>query len=507
MKCSMTPADQRRSAHAPGTSCSSGRSQAGWPRAAAQALGHGDLEAPALSWALQLNRVDPQSGLTRSVRRPSVAGAEAQPVLVQAGARCLHGSQAGSSDSRPFDTQGSCREGSGRGVLRLWASGGPARLGAVLPAAPCEGEPWPLAPHGSSRTARPTRLIPHSSSGTAHPAHLIPHSSSPTACPARLIAHSSSCPAHPARLAPHACRCPGVRWVGSGAGRESGKQETGSAEHCSRATRNRAQAKNSSRAAPGVGQPLFGREGVLPPPVEPLGHSPRARRKLPGELPGSCGAGPAIREEEPRRGRGLGEEPSKHHEEQKQHGAEGCGACWHGMGKGRGLSQSQAPRGPGCLPRLLQGAGAACTLTGNTQCCGDRGPPATAGWAPRAPRQPDLSFLGSSMAEGPRLRRGLTPLPMVSRASIPTPADGDGTGSRGPRTAPASSPSPAVSPAPASAAVVPGNGGSGWETGRMGGPRFSPRPRTHHEAAARPAARGAGTEEEPRLCCRPGAAA
>lgn len=99
--------------------------------------------------------------------------------------------------------------------------------GAVLPAAPHE--------EAHARAAGPTWLIPHTSSCTAHPA--------------RLVLHDSSHTAHPTRLAPHR-----VQWVGSGAGRESGKQETGSAEHRSRATSDGARAKNSSGAAPGAGQ-------------------------------------------------------------------------------------------------------------------------------------------------------------------------------------------------------------------------------------------------------------
>lgn len=111
---------------------------------------------------------------------------------------------------------------------------------------------------------------------------------------------------------------------------------------------------------------------------------------------------------------------------------------------------------------------------------GDRRPAVTRGWASRAPWQLDLSFLCSSMAEGPRLRRGLALLPAVCRPSVPTPSNGDRAGSRGPRTAPASSPSPAASPALALAATMLANGGSGWEMGRTEGPRFSPRTRTHH---------------------------
>lgn len=67
--------------------------------------------------------------------------------------------------------------------------------------------------------------------------------------------------------------------------------------------------------------------------------------------------------------------------------------------------------------------------------------------------------------------------------------------------APASSPSPATSPAPASAAAMPGNGGSGWETGGTEGPRFSPQPHTHREAAVCPAVRGARAAGEPCLFC------
>lgn len=424
------------------------------------------------------------SGPTGAVRGPLVAGAEAQPVPAWARACCPRGAQAGSSDSRRFDTQGAAGKAAvggprGRGRLELLRGCGLC----------CRQRPAKRSRGHQPHRARPARLAPHGSSHTAHPARLIPHGSSHTA--------------HPGRLAPRARRGPGVRWVGSGAGRESGKQETGSAEHRSRATRNRAQAKNSSRAAPGVGPPLLGREGALPLPAEPLGHGPHARSELPGELPGSRGAGPAVQEGESRRGRGSGEEPSKHRTEQKRHGAEGRGACPRGMGKGRGLSHPRAPRGPGCL----QGAGAAYAPTGNTQRWGDQGPPGTTGWAPRAPRQPDLSFLGSSMAEGPRLRQGLAPLPAMSGASVPTPAGGDGMGSGGPRAAPSSLPSPVVSAAPALAAAALGNGGSGREMGGTGGPRLSPWPHTHHEAAACPSARGAGTAGEPGVRRWPGAAA
>lgn len=175
--------------------------------------------------------------------------------------------------------------------------------------------------------------------------------------------------------------------VGSGAGRESSKQETGSAEHHSRATRNGARAKNSSRAALSAGQPLFGWEGALPPPEKPLGHGPHIHHEPLEELPGSHGAGLAIREEEPRRGSASGE-LSKHCEEQKQLRAEGCDPCQRGMGTGRRLSQPQESRGPGCLPCPLQGVEAACAPMGNSQPLGDRGPPGTTSWAPRAPQQP-----------------------------------------------------------------------------------------------------------------------
>lgn len=115
----------------------------------------------------------------------------------------------------------------------------------------------------------------------------------------------------------------------------------------------------------------------------------------------------------------------------------------------------------------------------NTQSWGDRGPQSTTQMGSQSPSAARSAFLGSSVAAGPRLLRGLTLLPAMSRAAIPTPADGDGTGSRGPRTATASLPSPAASPAPALVAPVLGNGGSGWETGRMGQPQFSPQPATH----------------------------
>ena len=292
------------------------------------------------------------SGPTRSVRRCFVAGADSQPVPAQAGACCLHSPWGGSSGSRAFDAEGAAgraavRGARGCGCLELLHGSGLC----------CQQRPVKGSRGCWSHKAHPARLILHISSCTACPAWLIAHISSHAAHPTRLAPHISSHTAHPTRLAPHArCRLR-VRRVGSNAGRESGKQETGSAEHRSGATRNQAQAKNSSRAAPGAGQLPFGREGALPLPAEPLSHSPRARRELPGELPGSHGAGPAIREEEPTRGRGSGQELSKHREEQKQLGAEGCGACRRGMGKGRGLSQPRVPRGPGRLPCLLQGVG------------------------------------------------------------------------------------------------------------------------------------------------------
>lgn len=71
-----------------------------------------------------------------------------------------------------------------------------------------------------------------------------------------VIPQISSHPAHPTHS------CPRVQWVGSSAGREGSKQETGSVEHHSRATRNGARAKNSSRALCRAGQPLLGREGA-----------------------------------------------------------------------------------------------------------------------------------------------------------------------------------------------------------------------------------------------------
>lgn len=347
------------------------------------------------------------------------------------------------------------QEGQRHGDPEAVGARAPARLGAVLPAAPGEEEPWLLAPHGSSRTADPTRLIPHASSHTAHPTRLIPHSSPHKSHPARIIPPGS--PLH--------ARCrPRARWIGSGAGKESGKQETGSVEHRSRATRNQALAKNSSRAAPGAGQLPFGREGARPPPADPLGRGPHVRRELPGELPGSHGAGPAIREEEPRRGRGSGEEPSKPHKEQKQLGAEGCGACRCGMGKGRGLSQPRAPRGPSHLPRLLWGVGAACVPMDNTQCWGDRDPQLPRAGLPEPLGSQICHFWAAARLRGQGYREASL---CCSRCavSIPAPADGDGTGSGGPCTAPASLPSPAASPALASAATMPGNGGSGQETG------------------------------------------
>lgn len=81
-------------------------------------------------------------------------------------------------------------------------------------------------------------------------------------------------------------------------------------------------------------------------------------------------------------------ELSKHCEEQKQLGAEGCDPCQRGMGTGRRISQSQESRGLGCLPCPLQGVEAACAPMGNSQPLGDQGPPGTTSWAPRAPQQP-----------------------------------------------------------------------------------------------------------------------
>lgn len=226
------------------------------------------------------------SGPTRSVRRPFVAGAELQSVPAQAGACCLHSPPGGGSDSRCFDAEGAVGRAAAQGprgwghleLLRGW--GLCCRQHPVKRSHGC----WP-------HTAHPARLIPHGSSRTAHRTQLIPHGSSHTAHPAQLAPHISSPTVHPARLALHARCRPRARGVGSGAGRESGKQETGSVEHRSRATRNRALAKNSSRAAPGAGQLPFGREGALPPPADPLGHGPHAHRELPGELPGQPWSG------------------------------------------------------------------------------------------------------------------------------------------------------------------------------------------------------------------------
>lgn len=101
MKCSVTAADRHSSTHAPSTSCLLGCSQAGWPHTAAQALGHGELEAPALSWALELN-----PSHQSSVWRPFGAGAELQSAPARAGACCLHSLRGGGSDLRCFDAKG-----------------------------------------------------------------------------------------------------------------------------------------------------------------------------------------------------------------------------------------------------------------------------------------------------------------------------------------------------------------------------------------------------------------
>lgn len=73
MKCSMTAADWHRSTLAPGMSRLSGRSQA---TRRGPGLGYGELEAPALSQALELSlscRANPLS------QGPFVAGAEPVP--------------------------------------------------------------------------------------------------------------------------------------------------------------------------------------------------------------------------------------------------------------------------------------------------------------------------------------------------------------------------------------------------------------------------------------------
>lgn len=123
MKCSMKAVDQHRSTLSPGMSCLSGRSQA---TRHGPGLGYGELEAPALSQALELSPscwADPLS------QGPFVAGAEPVPAR---------------HDLLPAQQH--------RGP-RLWVPGAPAQLRAVLLAVPCEGKAWP-------HVADPARLIP-----------------------------------------------------------------------------------------------------------------------------------------------------------------------------------------------------------------------------------------------------------------------------------------------------------------------------------------------------------
>lgn len=111
MKCSMTAADWHTSTLAPGMSRLSGHSQA---TCRGPGLGYGELEALALSQALELSlscRANPLS------QGPFVASAEPVPAQQHRG-------------------------------LRLWVPGALAQLRTVLLAVPCEGKAWPMAQYG-----------------------------------------------------------------------------------------------------------------------------------------------------------------------------------------------------------------------------------------------------------------------------------------------------------------------------------------------------------------------
>lgn len=136
---------------------------------------------------------------------------------------------------------------------RLWVPGALAQARNVLLAVPCKGKAWLMAPYGCSCQADPAWFVLRGSFRRSHPAQLIPHS-------------------HPTHQLPRGAVGRKQHWQGE---RQTGN---GLTEHHSRATRNGARAKNSSRAACSAGQPLLGREGALPPPAEPLGHGPHRGR-------------------------------------------------------------------------------------------------------------------------------------------------------------------------------------------------------------------------------------